>query len=611
VKPSEGGFAAVSVAAWPVINCYVTMESRKEEREYSGIGASPGIAHGPVSILREKEIAIPKYQVEIEHHHAEVARFENALLSTRKQIQKIRDQVEGSLGEEEARIFDAHLMVLEDQALIDEIVREMQAAEENVEASLWRVGTRYIEAFGQIDDEYLRERASDIRDVMRRLISNLTGESLDDGERPDNKHVVVAQEIAPSDSASIDKDHVLALVTDLGGKTGHTVIVARSMNIPAVVGLGNISQSVVPGDIVLVDGYEGKVVVNPSEDTLFRYGKLKDERASIEERLFAFSKKVSETQDGHPIQLQANIESAEESVKAVEIGADGVGLFRTEYLFLNTRSLPTEDEQFEAYRGAAEAMGGRPVVIRTLDLGGDKMSLSPELGMQHEFNPFLGYRAIRYCLDNIDIFTTQLRAILRASVHGNVRIMYPMISGFEELKQANECLEIAKEQLRSEEIAFDESIETGSMIEIPSAAIACDTLVSECSFFSIGSNDLIQYLMAVDRLNDRVAHLYEPTHPAVIRMLDMVVKNAREGNVEVSICGEMAGDPILVPLLIGLGIESLSMSPSLLPHAKFVVQSMELSEARDLAKMALSETDGIKILENLTAFYNSRMESIS
>ena len=588
------------------------MESRKEETEYTGIGASPGIAHGPVSILREKEIAVPKYQVEPALHKAEVARFENALLATRKQIQKIRDQVEESLGEEEARIFDAHLMVLEDQALLDEIVREMDASEENVEASLLRVGNRYIEAFGQIDDEYLRERASDIRDVIRRLISNLTGQSLEDhGDRPDNKHVVVAQEIAPSDSASIDNNQVLALVTDLGGKTGHTVIVARSMNIPAVVGLGDISRNVVPGDVLLVDGYAGKVVVNPSENTLFRYGKLKDERASIEERLIAFSKNVSETKDGHPIQLQANIESANEAKRALEIGADGVGLFRTEYLFMNTRSLPSEEEQFDAYSRAAEVMDGRSVVIRTLDLGGDKMSASPELGMQHEANPFLGYRAIRYCLDNIDIFTTQLRAILRASAHGNVKIMYPMISGLEEMKQANECLEIAKEQLRSEGIAFNESIETGSMIEIPSAAIACDTLVSECSFFSIGSNDLIQYLMAVDRLNDRVAHLYEPTHPAVIRMLDMIVKSANKGGVELSICGEMAGDPILVPLLIGLGIESLSMSPGLLPHAKFVAQSMDLSEARELAEMALSETDAMKILENLTAFYDSRMASIS
>ena len=588
------------------------MESRKEEIEYTGIGASPGIAHGPVSILREKEIAVPKYQVEPALHKTEVARFENALLATRKQIQKIRDQVEESLGEEEARIFDAHLMVLEDQALIDEIVREMDASEENVEASLLRVGNRYIEAFGQIDDEYLRERASDIRDVIRRLISNLTGQSLEDhGDRPDNKHVVVAQEIAPSDSASIDKNQVLALVTDLGGKTGHTVIVARSMNIPAVVGLGDISQNVVPGDVLLVDGYEGKVVVNPSENTLFRYGKLKDERASIEERLIAFSKNVSETKDGHPIQLQANIESANEAKRALEIGADGVGLFRTEYLFMNTRSLPSEEEQFDAYSWVAEVMDGRSVVIRTLDLGGDKMSASPELGMQHEANPFLGYRAIRYCLDNIDIFTTQLRAILRASARGNVKIMYPMISGLEEMKQANECLEIAKEQLRSEGIAFNESIETGSMIEIPSAAIACDTLVSECSFFSIGSNDLIQYLMAVDRLNDRVAHLYEPTHPALIRMLDMIVKAANKGGVELSICGEMAGDPILVPLLVGLGIESLSMSPGLLPHAKFVAQSMDLSEARELAEMALSETDAMKILENLTAFYDSRMASIS
>ncbi len=586
------------------------MDSKREEKEYQGIAASPGIAHGPVSLLRETELSIPKYKIESDRLEDENIRFENALLSTRKQIQAIRDQVETSLGEDEARIFDAHLLVLEDQALIDETIREMKSDLVNVESAVWTVGNRYIEAFGQIDDEYLRERASDIRDVMRRLLSNLTGESLGDGDRPDDKHVIVAHEISPSDSACIDKDHLLGLVTDIGGKTGHTVIVARSMNIPAVVGLGDLSKKVSPGDVILVDGYEGNVIVNPSDSTIFRYGKLKDEHITLEKRMLALSKDVSQTKDGHKIRLMANIESEKEAKRALEIGADGIGLFRTEYLFLNVRKLPSEEEQYLAYREVAETMGDLPVVIRTLDLGGDKISTARALGMHHESNPFLGYRAIRYCLDNVELFNTQLRALLRSSVHGNVRIMYPMISGAPELIQANECLQSAKEQLRDEGIAFNDDIEVGSMIEIPSAAVASDTLVEGSSFFSIGSNDLIQYLMAVDRLNDRVAHLYEPTHPSVVRTLKMVVDAARKGEIDVSICGETAGDPVMVPLLIGLGIESLSMSPSLLPNAKYVVQSMELQEAKDLAAMALQETDGSVILEKLTEFYDARMASL-
>lgn len=584
--------------------------SNAEEVEYTGIAASPGIAHGPVSLLREKKISVPKYKVSLDRLEGETARFENALLSTRKQIQAIRDAVQASLGEDEARIFDAHLLVLEDQALIGETIREMESSQENVESCVWRVGNRYIAAFGQIDDEYLRERASDIRDVLRRLISNLTGQSLEDTDRPNDKHIVVAHDIAPSDSATIDKNHLLGLATDAGGKTSHTVIVARSMNIPAVVGLGNVSEKIKPGDVVLVDGYEGRVVVNPSDATLYRYGKVKEEQASIAKRLIALSKNVSQTKDGHPIQLMANIESDEEAKRAIEIGADGIGLYRTEYLFLNSKSIPTEDEQYLAYRNTVETMKGLPVVIRTFDLGGDKMSNIPELGMMPESNPFLGYRAIRYCLDNVEFFTTQLRAILRASIHGDIRVMYPMISGAPELEQANEYLEIAKEQLKREGIPFNEDLAAGSMIEIPSAAVACDTLVAGSSFFSIGSNDLIQYLIAVDRLNDRVAHLYEPTHPAVIRILDQVVTAAKKGNREVSICGEMAGDPVMVPMLIGLGIESLSIAPGLLPNVKFVVQSMTLKEAQDLAEMALSEPDSTAIYENLLEFYNERMASL-
>jgi phosphotransferase system enzyme I (PtsI) len=578
-----------------------------QEHQYVGIAASPGIAHGSVSLIREKAVSVPKYKIDAGQVQGEVVRFENALVETRKQIQKIQEAIRDSLGEDEARIFDAHLLVLEDNALIDESIREMKATQENIEASVWAVGNRFIEALAKIDDEYLRERASDIRDVLRRLLSNLTGQTLEGVQGPDEKHVLVAHDIAPSDSASVNKEHLLGLVTDAGSKTSHTVIVARSMNIPAVVGLGNITKKVRPNDVVLVDGYEGHVIVNPSKETLYKYGKLKDERTSIEERMLVLSKEASLTQDGYQVQLMANIESAAEAKKALELGADGVGLFRTEFLFMNARSLPTEDAHFRAYRDSVEAMKGLPVVIRTLDLGGDKVPSSSEYDMVEEANPFLGYRAIRYCLGHTDVFITQLRAILRASAHGDIRIMYPMISGAFELEQANEILEQAKAELRKEGVPFNEDIVSGAMIEIPSAAIACDTLVEESSFFSIGTNDLIQYMMAVDRLNDRVAHLYEPTHPAVIRTLDMIVKAAKGGGLSVSVCGEMAGDPVMVPLLVGLGIDTLSVTVGSLPNVKFVVQNMKISEARDLAKEALLEHDASKTYERLLGFYNSLM----
>jgi phosphotransferase system enzyme I (PtsI) len=578
-----------------------------QEHQYVGIAASPGIAHGSVSLIREKALSVPKYKIDEGQMQGEVARFENALVETRKQIQKIQEAIRESLGEDEARIFDAHLLVLEDNALIDESIREMKATEENIEASVWAVGNRFIEALAKIDDEYLRERASDIRDVLRRLLSNLTGQTLEAVQGPDEKHVLVAHDIAPSDSASVNKEHLLGLVTDAGSKTSHTVIVARSMNIPAVVGLGDITQNVRPDDVVLVDGYEGRVIVNPSEDTLFKYGKLKDERTSIEERMLVLSKEPSLTQDGYQVQLMANIESAAEAKKAIELGADGVGLFRTEFLFMNARSLPTEEAHFRAYRDSVEAMKGLPIVIRTLDIGGDKVPSSSDYGMVEEANPFLGYRAIRYCLGHTDVFLTQLRAILRASAHGDIRIMYPMISGVFELQQANELLEQAKAELREEGVAFNEDIVSGAMIEIPSAAIACDTLLKGSSFFSIGTNDLIQYMMAVDRLNDRVAHLYEPTHPAVVRTLEMIVKAAKIGGISVSVCGEMAGDPVMVPLLVGLGIDTLSVTVGSLPNVKFVVQNMKIVEARDLAKEALSEPDASKTYERLLEFYNSLM----
>jgi len=586
------------------------MEAHAEEQTYHGIAASPGIAHGKVFLLSRQELAIPRYKIDSEQRSKEAERFNEALIETRKQIQEVQDKIRSSLGEQEALIFDAHLQVTEDRALIDEVIREMESAEENVEAALWDVGHRYIAFFDQIDDEYLRERASDIRDVLRRILRNLTGQKDEPISGLTEDHVFVAQDISPSDAASIDRYNLRAIVTDAGSKTSHAVIVARSMNIPAVVGLGDLSSKISHDDLLLVDGYDGLVVVNPSEPTLYKYGKLKTERDTFRKKILKESQKASLTLDGRKVMLMANIERPEESSKALESGADGVGLFRTEYLFLNAQKLPTEEEQYEAYRTAVETMPANPVVIRTLDAGGDKMLSAFDGSVYKESNPFLGYRAIRFCLDHESIFLDQLRAILRASAHGDARILYPMISGVGELRRANCLLDRAKGELRSKGVAFNESIPIGAMIEIPSAAIAADTLLGEADFFSIGTNDLIQYLIAVDRLNDRVAHLYDPTHPAFIRLLDTVVKAGRQGKIGVSVCGEVASDPVMVPLLLGFGVESLSMSPTLLPNVKYMIQNMKMSEASELAQMALDEPDGSKVLENLLEFYTQRMDKL-
>lgn len=582
----------------------------RSEQIFTGIAASPGIAHGQVYLLSEREIKVPKYAILETQFEKEEERLDNAIVETRQQIQTIQEEIRSSIGEDEARIFDAHLLVLEDTALIDESIRDMRRDFCNVENAIWRVGQRYVEAFEQIDDEYLRERSSDIRDVMRRLLSNLTGQQLRHLGEIVKSRVLVANDVTPSDSASMGQSNLLGIVTDAGSKTSHAVIVARSMGIPAVVGLGDFCSKIHSDSVVLVDGYDGKVVVNPSEATLFKYGKLKDKKLSLEKRMIEFTKEASCTRDGSRIDLMANIERAEEAERAVSLGADGIGLFRSEYLFMNGNRLPSEEEQFEAYRLAVTGMNGLPVTIRTLDLGGDKILDSSDVPMYRESNPFLGYRAIRFCLDHEKLFLDQLRAILRASAFGKVRIMYPMISGALELSRANEMFELAKEQLREKGIAFDEDLRAGTMIEIPSAAVAADTLVEGSSFFSVGTNDLIQYLLAVDRLNDRVAHLYEPTHPAVVRTLKMIIDAGRNGGIGVSVCGEVAGDPVMVPLLVGLGVESLSMSPSLLPNVKYVVQNMDMAEARAIAKMALETTDGSLILERLLDFYTSRMDQL-
>jgi phosphoenolpyruvate-protein phosphotransferase (PTS system enzyme I) len=582
-------------------------KSDKTEIVVHGIAASQGIAYGQVFVYIQSDVEVPSYQVQPEKQIDEVARFDQALLMTRQQIAKIQDEVEKNLGPEEALIFDAHLLVLEDQALIGETIREFESTKLNIETCFNKVSQRYIQAFSEIDDEYLRERAGDIRDVAQRVLQNLLGQAENSLSRLVDKRIVVANDISPSDSASIDRSAALAMVTDSGSKTSHAVIVARSMKVPAVVGVHNLTKQVKNGDWVLVDGYDGLVIISPAESTLFRYGKIQEQKRSFESRLLVANREAAVTLDGVKVTLMANIEKVDEVKFAKEYRASGVGLYRTEYLYLNSARIPTEQEQFLAYKTVAEATAPESVIIRTLDLGGDKpLSSNPEL-FAKENNPFMGFRAIRFCLENKEIFKDQLRAILLASVHGKVKLMYPMISGAEELARANAILQECKDELKERKQPFDEAIEVGAMIEIPSAAVTADLLAKQCAFFSIGTNDLIQYLLAIDRVNDRIAHLYEPTHPAVIRTLKHIIDTAHKENVPVSVCGEMAGDPVFAPLLLGLGVDSLSMSPTWIPAVKYIVRAMTMADARALAAEACSMASPREIYAKCDAFYRSRV----
>ena len=585
------------------------MEFRqKPETVVQGISASDGIAYGEILLYLQTELDVPAYQVDAAKRMDEIARFDQGLVVTRQQITKIKSEVEHNLGPDEARIFDAHLMVLEDQALIGETIREFESTGANIETCFNNVSQRYVKAFDEINDEYLRERAGDIRDVAQRVLRNLLGQEAHHLGDLAEKRVIVANDITPSDAAGINRSAALGIVTDTGSKTSHAVIVARSLKIPAVVGVRDLTARVNNGDRVLVDGYEGVVIVNPTEQTLFRYGRIQTEKKSFESRLKTASRLPAETLDGVHVTLMANLEKVEENGSARDSQAEGVGLFRTEYIYLNSSRLPGEEEQFAIYKAVAEAFAPRPVVIRTLDVGGDKPLVSFPGLTHHETNPFLGFRAIRLCLEHPEMFKEQLRAILRASAFGRVRLMYPMISGMDELVRANTILAEAREELRKRNLRFDETMEVGSMIEIPSAAVTIDLLARHCQFFSIGTNDLIQYLLAIDRGNDRIAHLYEPTHPAVLRTIKAVVDEAHRHHLSVAVCGEMAGDPVFAPLLLGIGVDELSMSMPSLPAVKYLVRAMKMSDARQLARDALALGDPKEIYALAEEFYTTRVK---
>ena len=569
------------------------------ERRFQGVGVSPGIARGTIFVYRPDDEEPPVRRIEQSEIADEIARFEAALLATRAQILEMQEKIATSIGAKDASIFDAHLLVVEDRTLIDEVLRNLQREKYNIEHTFAQVAGRYAKTLSEIDDPYLRERALDIHDVTRRVIHNLMGKQGMSLASVTTPHVLIAHNLTPSDTAQLNRGLVLAFATDIGSKTSHTAIMARSLNIPAVVGLHDLSTQVATGDHVLLDGYSGLFIINPSDQTLWEYGELELIKTEVEERLTELRETESKTRDGRHVVLSANIELPEDLVQVEKSGAEGVGLYRTEFFYLNRLELPSEEDQYLAYRKVAEAVRPHSVIIRTLDLGGDKFMSA--LNLPEELNPFLGWRAIRFCLERVDVFKTQLRAILRASAVGNVRIMYPMISGVDELRKANTILEECRAELREEGVPFDEKMEVGAMIEIPSAAISADILAREVNFFSIGTNDLIQYAIAVDRLNERIAHLYEPTHPAILRLIRMTVEAAHARNLWVGVCGEMAGDIALTPLLIGLGVDELSTGAALVPRVKRAVQSLDLDACRKLIEDIQSLDTASAILEKCMA----------
>lgn len=568
-----------------------------------GIGVSPGIAIGPALLYGVQSLDVPKYTVA--DKAAERQRFEAAAEEVREDLQRLYDQTAEELGESHADIFKAHLMILDDVDFRKEIADRLEAEGLNVEHLVDEYIARHSRVMQTIDDPRFQEKMKDLLDVGARILGRLLNvqvESLGHLERPS---VIVAHDLSPSDTVNLDLANTLGVCTDLSGPTSHTAILARALEIPAVVGLRYVGQHTAPGDIVILDGGSGQVIIRPSESTLGHYVKekrrLEDERKAL---LQAERNLRNVTLDGYEIPILANIELPQEVSHCLRNQAEGVGLFRTEYLYLNRSSLPTEDEQYEAYAHVAATFKPRPVTLRTLDLGGDKFA--SHLRMAPEINPQLGWRAIRFCLERPDIFKAQLRAIFRAGVHGNVRIMFPLISGLDEFRRVKEVVKDVCADLERRSVPFGKNMKIGSMIEVPSAVAIADLLAKECDFFSIGTNDLIQYSLAVDRVNEKIAHMYEPAHSAIIRMIHQTIRAAKAARIPCAICGEMAGDPIFTELLVGLGIDELSMSAVAIPLVRAEISELRMSGAKRFARRVLGMSSGVEIRAQLVKRYKAR-----
>ncbi|EAC7102916.1 phosphoenolpyruvate--protein phosphotransferase [Listeria monocytogenes] len=562
-------------------------------KELKGIAASDGIAIAKAYLLVEPDLSYEK--TEVTDVESEVKRFESALEVSRTELSMIREKAAKDLGEDKAQIFDAHLLVLNDPELTGPIEESIKNSKTNAETALQETTDMFIGMFESMDNEYMRERAADIKDVRKRVLSHLLGVTIPNPALIDEEVVVVAADLTPSDTAQLNRNFVKGFVTDIGGRTSHSAIMARSLEIPAVVGTKEVTASVAKNDIVIIDGLEGNVIIHPTEEQIAHYEKIKSDFALQQAEWDKLKNEKTVSKDGVHVELAANIGTPNDLEGVISNGGEAVGLYRTEFLYMGRDNFPTEEEQFEAYKAVVSGMDGKSVVVRTLDIGGDKTL--PYLELPEEMNPFLGFRAIRLCFANEELFRTQLRALLRASVYGNLKIMFPMIATVNEFRQARDILLDEKAKLKAAGTEVSDSIELGIMIEIPAAAVLADQFAKEVDFFSIGTNDLIQYTMAADRMNERVSYLYQPYNPSILRLVKMVIDASHKEGKWTGMCGEMAGDQTAVPLLLGLGLDEFSMSASSILKSRSLIKRLDQSEMVKLADEALNKSTAEEVVE--------------
>lgn len=559
----------------------------------TGIAASSGIAIGKAYRLVEPDLSFQKTTVE--DSEKEISRFRDSLRIAKSQLEAIRDHAREALGPDKAEIFEAHLLILNDPEIVAPIEDKIKNEKMNAEAALQETTDMFIGIFEQMDNEYMRERAADIRDVRKRVLAGLLNVTIPNPSMISEEVIIVAEDLTPSDTAQLNRKFVKGFTTDIGGRTSHSAIMARSLEIPAVVGTKTATKDIQNGDFLILDGLSGEVHINPTEELIEEY---KKKQADYEAQLAEWAKLVNEpsiSKDGVQVELVANIGTPKDVEGALHNGAEGVGLFRTEFLYMGRDELPSEEDQFAAYKAVLEGMEGRPVVVRTLDIGGDKkLSYLP---LPEEMNPFLGHRAIRLCLDRTDIFRTQLRALLRASVYGKLKVMFPMIATLNEFREAKKLFLEEKDNLAKEGVPTADHIELGIMVEIPSTAVLADQFAKEVDFFSIGTNDLIQYTMAADRMNEQVSYLYQPYNPSILRLVKMVIDTSHKEGKWTGMCGEMAGDETAVPLLLGLGLDEFSMSATSILKARSLIRKLSKAEMEKLAQEALQKSTVEEVIE--------------
>ncbi|HEX9162783.1 MAG TPA: phosphoenolpyruvate--protein phosphotransferase [Thermoanaerobaculia bacterium] len=571
-------------------------QARSDIRTYKGIGVSPGIAIGRAVIVEKRIASVYRVPIRDEDVPGEVTRFMESLEKTRDELLELKQKVSRSMGEEFASIFEAHAMMVSDPAFADKVIQKIESEQVNAEWALSEVQEEFQARFASFDDHYLRERTADVKDVAERVLKHLQGVAHHDLSEIAHDVIIIADDLTPSDTIHFNRRPIVGFATETGGRTSHTSIIAKSLFIPAVIGVPRLTKIVDNDEMVIVDGYEGTVLINPTPAMLAEYRSRVSRHSEEENKLLENRELAAVTKDGRQISLQANIELVEELNDAVRFGAEGIGLYRSEFLYISkSPDLPTEEEHFAVYKRLAEALTPNWCVIRTFDLGGKK--LAREVMGSKEDNPVLGLRALRLCMKHRDMFRTQLRALLRASAFGKLKIMFPLVSGVQELRQVKTLIRELRLELDAEGIAHNPDLQIGIMIEVPSAAIIADLLATEADFFAIGTNDLIQYSLAIDRSNENVSYLYEPLHPALLRLIKNVIDAGKRAGIPVSLCGEMAADPLYATVLLGLGLEIFSMNPSNIPVIKNVIRSIRYRECRRIAEIALQKKTAQEIEE--------------